>query len=185
MARKLMIVLMVVLLALTGCSSKGGVNGDDAAANSEDGADDSARSGARTGKYGRGSGGRGYGSGEAGELDDPSSPLAKRVIYFMYDSDDVQPQYRSVIAAHANYLAAHPGQTIVLEGHADERGSSEYNIALSEQRGRSVMRMMSLQGVAEDQVRIVSYGEEKPAVSGYGESAWEQNRRVEIDYARR
>jgi len=184
---KSLLTLLVLSLVLNGCSSKGGVTEEEG-----EGANDAygsgGKSGAKVGKYGRGGagGGRGgYGSGGAGlggELDDPSSPLAKRVIYFMYNSDEVMPEYKSVISTHANYLAAHPDQTATLEGHADERGSSEYNIALSEQRAKSVARMMNLQGVSDSQVQVVSFGEEKPSVSGHDESAWQQNRRVEISY---
>jgi len=105
------------------------------------------------------------------------------VIYFAYDSDDVLPEYQPVVTAHAGYLAAHAGQSAVLEGHADERGSSEYNIALAERRARSVERSLRLQGAGGDQLQIVSYGEEKPAVAGHEESSWQQNRRVEIVYS--
>ena len=87
-----------------------------------------------------------------------------------------------VVAAHAQYLSSHPQQRVILAGHADERGSSEYNIALGEQRAKSVERMMRAQGVSASQLEIVSYGEEKPAVSGSGESAWQMNRRVEVGY---
>jgi peptidoglycan-associated lipoprotein len=100
----------------------------------------------------------------------------------MYDSDEVMPEYRSVISTHASYLAGHPEQTVTLEGHADERGSSEYNIALSEQRAKSVARTMTMQGVTDQQIQVVSFGEEKPSVSGHDESSWQQNRRVEISY---
>ena len=172
---KSLLTLLVLSLILNGCSSKGGVSEEEG-----EGANDAygsgGKSGAKVGKYGRG------GAGAGGELDDPSSPLAKRVIYFMYNSDEVMPEYKSVISTHAAYLAAHPDQTATLEGHADERGSSEYNIALSEQRAKSVARMMNLQGVSDSQVQVVSFGEEKPSVSGHDESAWQQNRRVEISY---
>lgn len=184
---KSLLTLLVLSLVLNGCSSKGGVT-EEEGEGSNDAYGSGGKSGAKVGKYGRGGagGGRGgYGSGGAGlggELDDPSSPLAKRVIYFMYNSDEVMPEYKSVISTHANYLAAHPDQTATLEGHADERGSSEYNIALSEQRAKSVARMMNLQGVSDSQVQVVSFGEEKPSVSGHDESAWQQNRRVEISY---
>jgi peptidoglycan-associated lipoprotein len=109
--------------------------------------------------------------------------LSKRVIYFAYDSDDVLPEYEPVLTAHAEYLASHAGLTVVIEGHADERGSSEYNIALSERRAQSVARSMRLQGAGDNQLQIVSYGEEKPAVSGHEESSWQHNRRVEIIYS--
>jgi peptidoglycan-associated lipoprotein len=100
----------------------------------------------------------------------------------MLDSSQVMPDFVPVIAAHAQYLIANPGQHITLDGHADERGSREYNIALGEQRAKSVANMMKVKGVSENQLQIVSYGEEKPAVFGSDESAWEQNRRVEIVY---
>jgi peptidoglycan-associated lipoprotein len=121
--------------------------------------------------------------GSDGEFNDPNSPQAK-VIYFMLDSSEVQPDFVPVVAAHAQYLVANPGLRIILEGNSDERGSREYNIALGEQRARSVANMMKSQGVGENQLRLVSYGEEKPAAMGSDESAWEQNRRVEIVYTR-
>jgi peptidoglycan-associated lipoprotein len=189
---KAMMSLLLLLMVLDGCSSKGGVNEEEgaegSAADGMGGANGRGKSGAKVGKYSRGgaSGRNGYGagssSGGSGELDDPSSPLAKRVIYFMYDSDEVMPEYRSVISTHASYLAGHPEQTVTLEGHADERGSSEYNIALSEQRAKSVARTMTMQGVTDQQIQVVSFGEEKPSVSGHDESSWQQNRRVEISY---
>jgi len=116
------------------------------------------------------------------EFSDPNNPLSKRIIYFTLDSSQVQPDFVPVIAAHSQYLIANPSQHIVLEGHGDERGSREYNIALGEQRAKSIANTMKLQGVSESQLEVVSYGEEKPAAFGSDESAWEQNRRVEINY---
>lgn len=116
------------------------------------------------------------------EFSDPNNPLSKRTIYFMLDSSDVLPDFVPVVAAHARYLVANPSQRIIMEGHCDERGSREYNIALGEQRAKSVADMLKVQGVSESQIQIVSYGEEKPAVPGNDESAWEQNRRAVIDY---
>jgi peptidoglycan-associated lipoprotein len=123
-----------------------------------------------------------YASTLGPEFNDPNNPLSKRTVYFMLDSSQVMPDFVPVIAAHAQYLIANPGQHITLDGHADERGSREYNIALGEQRAKSVANMMKVKGVSENQLQIVSYGEEKPAVFGSDESAWEQNRRVEIVY---
>ena len=117
-------------------------------------------------------------------LDDPNSILSARVIYFAYDSSEVRAEDQAVIEAHANYLLENPGQRILLEGHADERGSREYNIALGERRALSVARLMQLLGVADSQIRSVSYGEERPADSGHDEAAWGPNRRVEIVYRR-
>ncbi len=116
------------------------------------------------------------------EFTDPNNPLSKQTIYFMYDSSLVQQDFIPVIAAHAQYLGANPGRRLVLEGHADERGSPEYNIALGEQRAKAVARMMKVQGVAEAQLDVVSYGEEKPGVEGHNEAAWQMNRRVELIY---
>lgn len=138
--------------------------------------------GAAVGRYG-GPGGGGVSRTGSADPADAAGPLGKRVIYFEYDSYDVLPEYQPVVAAHAGYLASRAGRTVTLEGHGDERGSSEYNIALGEQRARAVARLMELQGVGEDQIQIVSYGEEKPATSGHDEAAWRQNRRVEIHYA--
>jgi peptidoglycan-associated lipoprotein len=123
-----------------------------------------------------------YASTLGPEFNDPNNPLSKRTIYFMLDSSEVMPDFIPVIAAHAQYLIANPAQRITLEGNADERGSREYNIALGEQRAKSVASMMKVQGVSENQLEIVSYGEEKPAAFGSDESAWEKNRRVELVY---
>ena len=115
-------------------------------------------------------------------LDDPNSPLSTRIIYFEYDSSEIQAQYRSTVEAHAGYLASNPTVSITLEGHADERGSREYNLALGESRAESVKRQMTLLGASASQIRVVSYGEERPSIDGHDEYAWSQNRRVEILY---
>ncbi len=115
-------------------------------------------------------------------LTDPQSPLALRTIYFAYDSSEIQPQFQEVIEAHSAYLLAHPQVTAVLEGHADERGSREYNLALGERRAQMVKRLIALLGVPNTQLRTSSYGEERPVADGHNEAAWRQNRRVEILY---
>lgn len=137
-----------------------------------------------SGKYGSGMNGMsGSGANNLGpEFSDPGSPLSKRTVYFMLDSSQVQQDFVPVIAAHAQYLLANPSQQMILEGHGDERGSREYNIALGEQRAKSVANMMKIQGVSESQLELISYGEEKPAAYGSDEAAWEQNRRVELVY---
>lgn len=117
-------------------------------------------------------------------LDDPNSLLATRVIYFDFDKSEVRPEFRDVINAHAEYLAAHPDVHVTIEGHADERGTREYNMALGERRANAVKRLMVLQGVADDQLRIISYGEERPVALGHNEEAWALNRRAVIDYER-
>lgn len=136
-----------------------------------------------------GAGGGAYGSGQYGgkgglgpEFSDPNNPLSKQTIYFMLDSSQVQPDFIPVINAHSQYLAANPNQRISVEGHCDERGSREYNIALGEQRAKAVANMMKSQGVSDSQIDIVSYGEEKPAAFGSDEASWELNRRAELVY---
>ncbi|HET9679629.1 MAG TPA: peptidoglycan-associated lipoprotein Pal [Gammaproteobacteria bacterium] len=118
----------------------------------------------------------------ADPLNDPASPLSQRVIYFEFDSSDIQQQYLDVLEAHARYLVEHPNVSVRLEGHTDERGSREYNIALGDRRAQAVRRILLFQGVSNDQVSTVSYGEERPAAMGHTEEAWAQNRRVEIVY---
>jgi peptidoglycan-associated lipoprotein len=114
--------------------------------------------------------------GPSGEL------LSKRIVYFDFDSADIRADSQSVVAAHARYLAGAPAQKVRVEGHADERGSREYNIGLGERRAQAVRRALLLQGVAEVQLATVSYGEERPAVAGSDEQAYAANRRVEIVY---
>lgn len=109
-----------------------------------------------------------------------AAALATSVLYFDYDSSEIRPEYTSVIAAQGKRLAANPAMKLRLEGHTDERGSPEYNIALGERRAQAVRRALMLQGAADGQVVTVSYGEERPAVEGSDESAWSKNRRVEI-----
>ena len=104
------------------------------------------------------------------------------MIYFEYDSSNILAEDQDLLVAHAGYMTANPGQGVTLEGHADERGSREYNIALGDRRALSVQRVLELNGVSSGQVSVVSYGEEKPAAEGHSEAAWRLNRRVEIVY---
>lgn len=117
-------------------------------------------------------------------LDNPQSLLAERVIYFEFDRSEVLPRYREVLAAHGAFLRANPDYAASLEGHADERGTREYNLALSERRGNSVRDLLNVQGAATRQLNVVAYGEERPVSTCPNESCWSQNRRVEIVYGR-
>ncbi len=119
---------------------------------------------------------------EVSSLNDPNSPLSQRVLYFDLDSSQIKDEDREIITVHAEFLAAHSDITIVLEGHADERGSREYNIALGEKRAKAVKQLMTLQGVTENQIQVISFGEERPVALGHDASAWNLNRRVEILY---
>jgi peptidoglycan-associated lipoprotein len=106
------------------------------------------------------------------------------VIYFDFDRSDIRPEYATLINSHAKFLAASSAIKIRVEGHTDERGSREYNIALAERRSQAVRRALMLQGAGDMQLTTVSYGEERPAVGGSEESAYEKNRRVELVYGR-
>jgi len=117
---------------------------------------------------------------EGSEEEAAAAARAARMIYFDFDSSEIRPEYAAVIASHARRLASNVTLTVRLEGHTDERGSREYNIALGERRAQAVRRALLLQGAGENQVATVSYGEERPAADGMTEEAWAQNRRVEI-----
>jgi len=117
-----------------------------------------------------------------GAINDPSSLLAQKIIYFDFDQSNIRPEFVETIAAHGRYLATYSNVKVRLEGHADERGSREYNVALGERRAVAVRRQLLLQGVGAEQLEVVSYGEELPAALGHNEEAWAKNRRVEIVY---
>ena len=104
------------------------------------------------------------------------------LFYFDFDSSEVRGEYSSDISRHALQLAENPAMRIRLEGHADERGSREYNIGLGERRSQAVRRMLLIQGASASQIATVSFGEERPAALGADESAYAQNRRVEIKF---
>lgn len=180
---RIIVVLSSLVIAISGCTGsddrgyqdeQGGRDGQDAATQGV-GSD-----GAYPGVESSGDG-TGY---PGGAFDDPRNPLSKSTVYFLYDSADLKPEYESVVEAHAQYLASHASARVTLEGHADERGSREYNIALGEQRANVVARKIGLHGVSNDQIRTVSYGEEKPVARGQNETAWQLNRRVQIVYSR-
>jgi peptidoglycan-associated lipoprotein len=103
-----------------------------------------------------------------------------RVIYFDFDSYVVKDEFRPIVEAHAKLLKANPGAKEVAEGHTDERGGSEYNLALGQKRAEAVVQQMKVLGVGDSQLEAVSYGKERPAVDGHDESAWAKNRRVEL-----
>jgi peptidoglycan-associated lipoprotein len=115
-------------------------------------------------------------------LDNPDNLLYTKVIYFDFDRSEVRQEDLDVVRAHAEYLAANPYVTVTLQGHADERGSREYNIALGERRADAVKRLMAAEGASPVQINTVSYGEEQPVAAGDSEDAWALNRRVEIVY---
>ncbi len=158
--------LFAALLLLAGCASGGG------GAQTQPGSDAGAPQ--QLGGYPPAD----PGTGAAG----PSGSPQERIVYFNYNSIEVRADSRTVVEAHARYLAENPSAVATLEGHTDVQGSREYNIALGESRAESVRRLMNAFGVPPRQTRSVSYGEEVPLVVGNDEASHAQNRRVEIVY---
>lgn len=177
---KLSLVLALTAALMSGCSSTDEENAgftDENGGTSTSGASDGSMSGSEFGgKNGSGNGFGDDGMGGSGGVDGNG-----KVIYFMYDSSQVMEEFVPIIASYARNLKNNPSQHLVVEGHADERGSREYNIALGEQRAKSVVRMLTMQGARDAQIEIVSYGEEKPASDGHDESAWQLNRRAVLN----
>ena len=170
--RHFLILTVCLAVGLSACSSKP----KQADTKVEDRGAGSGNKGAQTHAAGTDTG------GSMSSLNDPSSPLAVRTIYFDYDSSDILPEYQKTVEAHAAFLAGNPKLTMALEGHADERGSREYNLALGERRAQSVKRQMVLLGAGAAQIRTTSFGEERPVVDAHDDASWSQNRRVEIVY---
>ena len=129
---------------------------------------------AQAGQYDTAATSRPCGPGAAGGSD--------RTLYFDFDSSEIRPDGRPVLEANARYLIANPAVAVTLEGHTDERGTREYNIGLGDRRAEAVRRALNAYGVAAEQMRTLSYGEERPAATGHTEESYVQNRRVEIVY---
>ncbi len=159
---------LAAAVALAGCSSTSTTTGG--------GAD-----GAANGANAQGAGTSGVAAGAAW------SDVAKlrTVFYFDFDQSVVKQEGFADLEGHAKYLANNPSATVRLEGHADERGTREYNIALGEARANAVARLLMVNGASSSQIETISYGEEKPAMLGHTESEWALNRRVELSYTSR
>jgi peptidoglycan-associated lipoprotein len=119
---------------------------------------------------------------EASGTDAAQPATMERIVYFDFDSYTVRDEFTATLEAHAKFLAANNSRMVALEGHADERGGREYNLALGQKRSEAVRRVLSVLGVNESQMEAVSFGEEKPAVEGFDEAAYAKNRRVELTY---
>ena len=113
---------------------------------------------------------------------DPKSPLFEKSIYFGFDEYTVQTKYQKMLSAHASYLKANPTQKIIIQGNTDERGTTEYNLALGQRRSDAVRKSLNLMGVSDNQIEAVSFGKEKPKAEGDTEAAWAENRRGDIVY---
>ena len=140
--------------------------------------DDSANTGAQQGNTGSTTPLGGY----TPEDLDRDMCLRNRVVYFDLDSDITKPEFQAAIGCHAKYLRDRPTARMKLDGHTDERGSNEYNLALGERRAKSVRQVMSALGASSSQIEFTSYGEEAPTCRAPDESCWSKNRRVEINY---
>lgn len=116
------------------------------------------------------------------ELNNPNSPLAKKSVYFDFDSYSVKDEYQPLLQAHAAYLKKHPEHHVLIQGNTDERGTSEYNLALGQKRAEAVRRALTTLGVPDSQLEAVSLGKEKPLAQGHDEEAWAQNRRADLNY---
>ncbi|WP_111411843.1 peptidoglycan-associated lipoprotein Pal [Billgrantia lactosivorans] len=172
-ARILAIALSLALVA--GCSSTGGSRDG-----SMDGTD--ANGGAGSGAAGSGQvSGSGVSGDRSGQQADGRIPEV-RTIYFDFDRDSIRSEFESVLVAHARYLRSNGNARVVLQGHTDERGTREYNMALGERRANAVKRFLEVQGVSPSQLEVVSYGEERLAERGGSDDAHAKNRRVVFAY---
>lgn len=167
----------VCALVVSGCASKGGTAGGDEFG---DGTDGSAGGATQTWPDDGSAGGSAVPIGD----DRAAVVMNERVVYFEFDSSDVDDASLEIIKQHGRYLADNPGEQVRLEGHADERGSREYNIGLGERRAVSVRSILLVHGANDSQLTTVSFGEERPADIGSGEASMALNRRVEIVYER-
>lgn len=121
-------------------------------------------------------------TGSTDPLNDPKGELAKRSVYFDFDSYVVKAEYQSIVQAHARYLNKNKNRRILIQGNTDERGGREYNLALGQKRAEAVRKSMSLLGVSDSQMEAVSFGKEKPRALGSDEASWAENRRADIVY---
>jgi peptidoglycan-associated lipoprotein len=121
-------------------------------------------------------------TGSTDPLNDPQGVLAKRSVYFDLDRYNVKDEFKPVVEAHARYLVAHKDRKVTIQGNTDERGGSEYNLALGQKRAEAVRRALVLLGVSDSQVEAVSFGKEKPKALGNDEAAYAENRRADIAY---
>jgi peptidoglycan-associated lipoprotein len=171
--------LAAALVVLAGCSS--GVDLDNVPVDDKAGAPLSTTgNGANTGNAGQ-SGVQGVDLNASAR--DAAGPVGiARIIYFDYDSYVIKPDFQSLIDGHARFLKANNARRLVIEGHTDQRGGREYNLALGQKRAEAVRRALALLGVPDNQMEAVSFGKEKPAVEGMSEDAFAQNRRAELAY---
>jgi peptidoglycan-associated lipoprotein len=121
-------------------------------------------------------------TGSTDPLDDKNSVLAKRSVYFDFDSYIVKEEFKPVVSAHGQYISTQKNRKIIIQGNTDERGGREYNLALGQKRAEAVRKSLATLGVPETQMEAVSLGKEKPKATGNDEAAWAENRRADITY---
>jgi peptidoglycan-associated lipoprotein len=168
-----LLAVSMLSLAIAGCASSGGTT--DEASNTDMSAQESQTQGVP-------------GSPDLDVVTEEQAAMASNAmleqttVYFGYDRSEIRPEFKDLLNAHASYLVANPQASIVLEGHCDERGTVEYNLALGERRADTVKRYLIVQGANPSQIESVSFGEERPAMMGSDDSAMSKNRRAEIKY---
>ena len=118
----------------------------------------------------------------AAELAELKAMIDGKKIYFEFDRYAINPEYYKIVKANADYMTLKPELQVTINGHADERGTREYNLALAENRAMAVKNALVAEGVSPSRINVVSFGEDKPAVDGHNESAWAKNRRAEFEY---
>lgn len=124
-------------------------------------------------------------AGDADACADLRGAMAQKTIYFDYDKSTVKDSFRAAVRAHGQCLSRTASARVTIEGHADERGTREYNLALGERRGNAIGEMLMAAGASASQINTVSYGEERPLCTESDESCWQRNRRGEIVYTAR
>lgn len=118
-------------------------------------------------------------------LDDPKNILSKRSVYFDFDAYVVKPEYANIVSAHSTYIRDGKSRKVLIQGNTDERGGSEYNLALGQKRAEALRKAMVILGTPDAQIEAVSYGKEKPKATGHDEASWAENRRDDIVYTSR
>ena len=176
----LAVVMMLAAFALAACGGNKNLrDGEDLPAAGMDGGGDQGM-GMQSGRDIDVRGLEGIDPEDRSMFTDPDNPLSTRIIYFDLDSSAIPSRFSQAISAHGRYLSEHPDVNLRLEGHTDERGTREYNMALGERRANAVRDYMVVNGIPSYRIESVSYGEERPIAYGSGEANWSQNRRVEL-----
>jgi peptidoglycan-associated lipoprotein len=175
-------VLAGLALALAACSTNVPLDENKAPVEERGGAGDAGGTGTGTGSSGSTRAITPVDVGQKDELNNPAGALAKRSIYFDLDSDAIRPEFKGTVEAHARYLVANKGRKVLIQGNTDERGTSEYNLALGQRRAIAVRNALAALGVPDTQMESVSLGKEKPKAAGHDEAAWAENRRADIVY---